>query len=656
MSARSTKELPGLIPLFLSVCVVTVGAYFVCNTAMTQILRVNTESKARLWSENIVRVAPAIEDVVLGRASLDLGTQATLRRHVPGSIHHYRIFDNSGRLRWDSRDYSPITKPLDVAEIDAEASSVLAENQNVFHLREFAQAEETVRLSVAMIPLDYRSRTIGVLEVAVDTSAQWAALSTILFQVLAQILGLVFVAFLLPGILYLRRSGQLEFLAGRLHRNEEYDELTGTLNRAAFSRVLERELGAASERGMSVAVHLIDLDRFQIVNDTRGHAVGDALLKMASDRLHKLFGIRERLARLGGDEFAICQPHFRNTDDAVDSLAKDVVRAMSKPFRIGDDEIQIGASLGHARSPADGKTASELFRAADIALSEAKAQGRGRSVAFDMAMEVERQARQDIEQRLRHALSTDGFELNFQPFYEISTGDLRGFEALLRLSDKEGMPISPDLFIPVAEDIGLIGEIGAWVLQESCRTASEWPEHLVVSVNLSPAQFNSHDMPELVRDTLKKTGMDARRLELEVTESLLIADTDKILKELRKLKKMGVSIALDDFGTGYSSLSYLWLFPFDKLKVDKTFMSDLAEVGSKSREILSTIVALGKVLDLKITAEGVETEVQAEVLRSLDCDLVQGFHYGRPMRLADVAATLLKSIEMTRPAARKQRA
>jgi EAL domain-containing protein (putative c-di-GMP-specific phosphodiesterase class I) len=246
---------------------------------------------------------------------------------------------------------------------------------------------------------------------------------------------------------------------------------------------------------------------------------------------------------------------------------------------------------------------------------------------------------------LRAALEQKEFELNFQPLCDATSGELRGFEALLRLEDDAGTPIPPTTFIPIAEEVGLIGEMGEWVLYEACRIAKDWPKDKLVSVNLSPAQFQSHNMPQLVEDVLEKTGLLPHKLELEVTESLLIADSEKVISDLMALKALGVSIALDDFGTGYSSLTYLWRFPFDKLKIDKSFMADLSVAGSKSREILSTIVALGKVLDLKVTAEGVETKEQAEVLKELDCDLVQGYLYGRPMLAIDVAAKMITSFD-----------
>lgn len=646
MLAGIHKETYRIIPLVLAICVVVVGAYFVGTNTMTHMLRASAESDAQRWGAYMVRNTPNMEPVILGTDTFDSGTRSFLRRKKPISINHYRIYDQSGFMRWDSRTQNFISDAIaNFSGHNQEAFDVLATGHNHFGIIENQHGENVTRTSHLMVPLVDGMRPIGVLEVIIDTTLQWNALRTQFQNLSIQVAGLLLLAFALPGFLYLRRSGQLEFTSRRLQRTAEYDELTGALNRTTFAKIMEHKLSTAADRGLSVAVHFIDLDRFKDVNDTRGHAIGDEVLQMAALRLRKLMGIRERFARLGGDEFAICQPYFLGSPQVVEELANDIVREMAKPFIIGNSSIQIGASVGYSYFPRDGKTVAELVRSADIALYKAKERNRGRAVAFDPSMETERQARQSIEIRLRQALAQGEFDIHFQPLYETNSRKLSGFEALLRMNDDEGEPISPEIFVPIAEDIGLIGEIGAWVLREACRTACEWPDGLMVCVNLSPAQFHSHKMPKLVKSILESTGLPARQLELEVTESLLIMDTEEVLRELMEIKSLGVSIALDDFGTGYSSLSYLWRFPFDKLKVDKSFINDLAVNGSKSREILSTIIALGKVLDLKITAEGVETEAQAKVLRDLDCDLVQGFLYGRPMKLIDVAATVMKSRE-----------
>jgi predicted signal transduction protein with EAL and GGDEF domain len=320
------------------------------------------------------------------------------------------------------------------------------------------------------------------------------------------------------------------------------------------------------------------------------------------------------------------------------------VAALTPPFRVGGQYVQLGASIGTASYPFAARESAELMRAADIALHYAKLHAKGRAVAFNPSMDAERQNRYRIDMRLRAALVNDDFELYFQPISETATGRLRGFEALLRLADEDGVPIPPAEFIPVAEETGLIGEIGAWVLREACRVAQQWPDELFVAVNLSPAQFARGDIVKLIGDTVARSGLDPRRLELEVTEGLLISDSETVLSELERIKAIGIKLALDDFGTGYSSLSYLWRFPFDKLKVDRSFMLDLATPGSKSRDIVATIIALGRVLNLTVIAEGVETAAQAATLRSLNCDLVQGYLFGRPQPATEVAATILRAM------------
>jgi diguanylate cyclase (GGDEF)-like protein len=563
-----------------------------------------------------------------------------------GTVVRFSLFDKNGVLRAGTeflrRGY--LIAP-DAAARNQKAVAVLATGNIDFRLREGGGASLPRYYADITIPLLNGDRTIGVLSVVTDETETWPGLFEQFRNVLLQVVALIAAAFGIPLYMYLNKSGQLARTAVKLRQTTQYDELTDCLNRATFTRIMQDLIDSSSARGLSVAVHFIDLDRFKDINESMGHATGDEVLKATAQRLRRLVGTRERLARLGADEFAICQPYYVNSPHVVTELANDIVKAMATPLELDGRKIQVGVSAGYSCHPRDGSTVPELMRAADIAIHKAKEKSRGRAVAFDPSMETERQRRQQIEERMREALVEGDFDIHFQPLYEAASIRLRGFEALLRLSGHDGVPISPVEFIPIAEEVGLIGDIGLWVLRESCRMARQWPADLVVSVNLSPVQFAAgHDMAAQVRDVLAWSELPPQRLELEVTESVLIADTDKVLAQLHAIKALGVSVALDDFGTGYSSLSYLWRFPFDKLKVDKSFMRDLEVEGSKSREILSTIIALGKVLDLKVTAEGVETEQQAAVLRDLNCDLVQGFLYGRPMRAIDVATVVLREL------------
>jgi EAL domain-containing protein (putative c-di-GMP-specific phosphodiesterase class I) len=294
-------------------------------------------------------------------------------------------------------------------------------------------------------------------------------------------------------------------------------------------------------------------------------------------------------------------------------------------------------------APADGTNPEQLLKSADLAMYKSKADGRNCIRFFSPEMETEWQTRSTLERTLRDAVHHDRFELHYQPIVEMSEHRVMGFEALLRLPAEDGTLIPPLVFIPVAEDLGLIDKIGTWVLREACRTAATWPEHLTVAVNLSPVQFLAGSVSDVVAAALKEAGIAAHRLELEITETLLLSNTDAIMRELQKLKAMGVAIVLDDFGTGYSSLSYLWRFPFDKIKIDRSFMQD----GRDGETVVKAIVALGHELHIRVTVEGVETGTKAAFLNVAGCDQAQGFFFGRPVPASEVSANILAEFQKT---------
>ena len=655
MLGLTQKDFWRIAPVVAATLVVGVGTYFVGLSAISDMQRSHAEYVAKSFARHLLGEVPRLGDILDGLPPHWAG-EALIGNVKPiGTIVSFSVFDRAGVLRAGSE-----LEPLREAtrrrpESDAVAASVLATQRVAFSLKEGDGATLPRYYSDISIPLLDGRRTIGVLHVVSDETETWPGLFDEFRNVLFQVVGLITFAFGIPLVMYLQKTGQLAKASVSLRQSTQYDALTGCLNRATFTRILQELIEGADTRDLAIAVHFIDLDRFNDVNESMGHEVGDELLKAAAQRLRRLTGTRERISRLGADEFAICQPYYVNSPQVVVELADDIVKALAKPFEVGGRTIQIGASVGYSHYPRDGKNVADLMRAADIAIHKAKYRARGRAVAFDPAMEVERLRRQAIEQRMREALLSDDFDIHFQPQYEVTTGKLRGFEALLRLSEPDGTPIPPAEFIPIAEEVDLIGDIGAWVLRLACLTARDWPDDLTVSVNMSPAQFAGSDIARQVAEVLAWSELPSRRLELEITESVLITETEKVLAELRAIKSLGVAVALDDFGTGYSSLSYLWRFPFDKLKVDKSFMADLAVEGSKSREILSTIIALGKVLDLEVTAEGVETEAQVNVLHDLRCDLAQGYLLGRPMHARDVAATVLKDMGTSRMAEMRAR-
>ena len=425
-----------------------------------------------------------------------------------------------------------------------------------------------------------------------------------------------------------------------------HDALTGLANRTQLVEKLQNALTALPSRGGGIAVHFIDLDRFKSVNDTLGHDGGDFLLRTVAERLRSVIRIDDTVARLGGDEFVVVQTGVSDRDQ-VKEFARRLTSAVTAPMKLREQAIVATVSVGVAVAPADGSNPERLLKSADLALYKAKADGRNCIRFFLAEMDTELQARFKLEKIVREAVLRDGFELHYQPVFEISERRLVGFEALIRLPAEDGTLIPPLVFIPVAEDLRLIDKVGAWVLREACRTAATWPEYLTVAVNLSPAQFLAGSVSDIVAAALKEAGLAAHRLELEITETLLLGNSEATMAELQTLKAMGVAIVMDDFGTGYSSLSYLWRFPFDKIKIDRSFMQGFEGSSRDAKIVVKTIIALGRELNMRVTVEGVETATQLAFLDKADGDQVQGFFFGRPVPASEVSANILNEFHET---------
>ncbi|MCA1387720.1 EAL domain-containing protein [Bradyrhizobium sp. IC3123] len=415
-----------------------------------------------------------------------------------------------------------------------------------------------------------------------------------------------------------------------------HDGLTDLPNREHFQERLKQALDQAA--GKRVGVLYIDLDLFKNINDSFGHPVGDRLLKQLAERLTIAVRGTNLAARLGGDEFAVilAADVSPNEASACASLLIDMLKA---PYDVDGQEMVIGASIGIALSPGDGTTPEELMRNADMALYRAKADGGGVHHFFEREMDLQAQRRRDMELDLRRAFANGEFELHYQPLVSIASDRISGFESLLRWRHPDKGMISPAEFIPVAEDIGLITQLGEWVLREACTEAVKWPVDVKVAVNLSPAQFRSRNLVQVVISALAQSGLSPKRLELEITESIFLAETDANVATLHQLRELGVGISMDDFGTGYSSLSYLRSFPFDKIKIDRSFVKDLAE-RPDCGAIVRAISGLGRSLNITTTAEGVETEDQLDWLRAEGCNEVQGFLFSAARPAAELGKLL----------------
>jgi diguanylate cyclase (GGDEF)-like protein len=388
------------------------------------------------------------------------------------------------------------------------------------------------------------------------------------------------------------------------------------------------------KRGEVVAVHLLDLDHFKNVNDTLGHPAGDKLLNLVSDRLRALVRETDTIARMGGDEFAVLQVDLAQPADAT-VLALRIIEAVSEPYDIDGHQVVIGTSVGIALGPTDGLTPDQLLRNADLALYRAKDDGRGTYHFFEPEMDAQMQVRRLLESDLRKALPAGEFELHYQPVIDLRSSQISTFEALIRWRHPEKGLIAPGAFIPVAEEIGFIVPLGEWVIRQACATAARWPGQVRVSVNLSSLQFRSAGLVETIVDALAASGLPAERLELEITETILLHDSEATLSTLFQLRALGVRIAMDDFGTGYSSLSYLQSFPFDKIKIDRSFVKDIAE-GVGSLNIVRAVTAMATGLGMTTTAEGVETSEQLEAVRTEGCTEIQGYLFSRPVPASEV--------------------
>ena len=412
-----------------------------------------------------------------------------------------------------------------------------------------------------------------------------------------------------------------------------YDALTDLPNRVLFRKQMEQALERGEES--SVAVFCLDLDQFKNVNDSLGHPVGDELLKSVAERLRECLRPTDCVARLGGDEFAIVQADV-DQPAAASALAERLIEVLSEPFSLQGHRVIVGASVGISLAPRDGLDPDRLLKNADMALYLAKADGRGVYRFFTPEMDVRMQMRRVLEMDLRNATERLEFELHYQPLINLVTDRVSAFEALLRWRHPKRGLVPPNDFIPLAEEIGLINRIGRWALQQACTEAMHWPSDISVAVNLSPAQFKSRTLVLDVISALGASGLPAHRLELEITETVLLNDTEATISTLNQLRDLGVQIAMDDFGTGYSSLGYLRKFPFDKIKIDQSFIQDLPQ-SPDSIAIVRAVASLGQALGISTTAEGVETEAQLRHLKEEKCTEAQGFLLGKPQTASDLA-------------------
>ncbi len=484
------------------------------------------------------------------------------------------------------------------------------------------------QIALLTLPISFSGEPRGTLKVYLDQSAHARIMFDYFGLIVAITVILLAIGIATPAVVAFMRSQERRRAEAQVRYLENYDTLTGLPNRRAFIERLTDAMVRMHRDKSSTAVVCLDIDKFKEINDASDHSGGDAVLREVGSRIQSTLRDGDIIARLGADEFAIALVDITNLGDVMAFMNR-LVEALRRPLQIAGKEMICTTSVGVALAPADGENAAAILRHAAIALARAKSDGGQRMCFFEESMDKALQRRRMVEHELRLALSREEFDVVYQPQFNLAEETQCGAEALIRWNHPVHGRIAPGHFISVAEDTGLIVPLGEWVLRRACSDAAQWPGDLTIAVNLSPAQFRDGDIAETVAQVLHDTGLEPHRLELEITENLLMQDTEEVLRKLNRLGELGVAIAMDDFGTGYSSLSYLARFPFNKIKIDRQFIRNMPR-DPATKAIVKTIIALGRSLDVIITAEGVETEEQATMLREFGCPQVQGFLYGYP--------------------------
>jgi diguanylate cyclase (GGDEF)-like protein len=640
VSYLSNISLRWAIGLIIPVlCLLMAGTWLTAKVLTDDLLNKDATEAARIWAEFLAVNVPDLEQIAAGELPSTASLSFFEATSKAGQVFRYVIYNKEGYSQLVS-DRSR-TATVDLSEFSSQAAYAAKIGQPVVDIMAGDVGNRSSFFAVAFVPVVINGRTVATVADFVDETSHRDYFYHDALLASVALCGLTGLAFCVPAIAWYRRTREKQGADRRIQFLAHHDVLTRLPNRARLIERLQGALAVLSSTGGNIAIYFIDIDYFKRVNDTFGHDGGDFLLNITGQRLSAMTRIEDMVARFGGDEFIIVQTGVVDKVQA-ESYAKRILSILSTPMYFKEVEICATSTIGVAIAPADGITPERLVTSADLALYAGKTAGRNCIRFFAPEMDGAMQKRVALEKILRDTVANEGLALQYQPVFEMSDRHLVGFEALVRLPAPDGTLIPPDSFIPLAEELRLIDKIGAWVLGEACRTAMLWPEHLTVAVNLSPAQFASGSIVETVAKALKESGLKPHRLELEITETLLLASTAATMATLKKLKAMGVSIVMDDFGTGYSSLSYLWKFPFDKIKIDRSFMAAFEQSDAGVETVVKSIIALGREMKMRVTVEGVETDRQVDFLYNAHADQVQGFYFGVPVPASEISADVLK--------------
>lgn len=692
----SKGVLIGLSLVAIGAAAVIGGANFLTRAGKQAILHAQAETTADQWVRYIEHVVPDLAEIASG-AEPSMNALMYLTHGIDtSSVMNYRLYDANGQLRLaggvDAYDEDELERsepdllsvletrrPLlhfDVYPPDDErsrAQTPLPENDpehrddghaqatanhidhvGVQHDHHYHTVMSTYLTPVVPVaqrqvvtaffhPIFDDERLAGVLQIELDHSVVARSIKST-FRALSFGLTSILVLAIAPPFLFGWRKAVQRAHAEKLARHLAYhDPLTQLPNRRYIHEEIEKRLKKEADADDGMALLCLDLDGFKAVNDSFGHAAGDELLRQAVTRLTALLGPDDMAARLGGDEFLVL-PKRGTSPEAVRHLATSIVESFRQPFEIDEQEVSCGASIGVVLADRRWRDRDQLLHAGDVALYEAKARGRQCAVLFEPSMEERLRKRREIENDLRLAVARDELTLHYQPQFDVRSKMLTGFEALVRWQHPKLGLLPPSEFIEIAEDLKMIDAISRWVMGQACKAAMSWSRPLKVAVNVSAVEFEEGNLVATIEDALAASGLPPERLEIEITETVLMTNTEVAIETLKHVRELGVSVAMDDFGTGYSSLGYLCKFPFDKLKIDRSFLLS-NDLSRQSRRIIEAIITLGHSLDLNVVAEGVEHVEQLAMLEALSCGEAQGFHLGKPMPAAEASLFVDQHVE-----------
>ncbi|MEN3792741.1 EAL domain-containing protein [Fulvimarina sp. MAC3] len=624
---------------------VVISVLFVGSFAVRDIVETEISGRADNFSEFLLTEPGTLAAFTTG-ISRTPDTEATVRKVANLSgIERFSLFDRDGREIYQSRSerygWLMRDRPGGMSNGDSLAESTIARKGQWRVIVHDGEQPSVIK------PLFRDGERIGFLSVQADLTADSGLYEGTLYKAFSLTALILLIATGVPFAAYLIRRRKIAEADARIEFLATHDGLTQLLNRRHMQEETDRLMVTARATRERMAYIYIDLDELGEINARLGQANGDEILRVLAKRIRFICHKDDIVSRIGPDDFAILKRRVTSTND-VRAFARRLSNALGEPIEQCGQRIEPSISIGCAMVPTDGRSHTELVKHAELAHFRHKSSKVDDLVFFEAWMDEDNHRRRIIEAQVRHAVENDGFELHYQPLVCGTTHQVLGFEALIRLRDTEGNPISPTEFVPIAEARGYIKRIGTWVIQEATRQAAHWPRECFVSVNLSTVQFADGDLVSIVTDALRAAGIEGKQLELEVVESLVLDRSNDVLEQLKRLKELGISIAMDDFGTGYSSLSYLWRFPFDKLKIDQSFMFAMAHGEKKVDSLVRTIVSMCHHMSMKVVTEGVELAEQVDMLRDCGCDQIQGYYFGRPVPASEIASETLNHFQRNR--------